>query len=168
MQRVNRQHLKWNILFAAIAVSVIVVDQLSKLWIRTHLTLYQSVPPSGLFRLTYAQNTGAAFSVFYGKAGILTVVSIIGIILLLAYAFVIYRRFPYLDTLINKISLALILGGTAGNLIDRLHLGHVTDFIDVGPWPVFNVADSSIVAGVVIFALSILLSERDAQSEFHQ
>src|SRR5450759_274318 len=168
MQRINRQHLKWNILFVAIAVAVIAVDQLSKLWIRTHLTLYQSVPSSGIFRLTYAQNTGAAFSVFYGKAGILTVVSIIGIVLLLAYAFVIYRRLPYLDTLINKISLALILGGTAGNLIVRLHLGHVTDFIDVGTWPVFNVADSSIVAGVIIFALSILLSERDTQSEFHQ
>ena len=168
MQTINRPHLKWNILFVAIAAAVVTIDQLSKLWIRNHLALYQSMPPDGPFRLTYAQNTGAAFSVFYGNAGILTVVSIIGIILLLTYAFVIYRRFPYLDTLINKISLAMILGGTAGNLIDRLHLGHVTDFINVSPWPVFNVADSSIVAGVIIFALSILLSERDTQSEFHQ
>ena len=158
MSRPNRTQLKWNLIFAAIVIAVVAIDQFSKSWIRTHLEVNQSVPQTGVFRLTYAQNTGAAFSIFYGRSGILTFVAIIGIILLLLYTFVIYRRFPYLDTLINKISLALILAGTCGNLIDRLVLGHVTDFIDVGPWPVFNVADSSIVAGVIIFALTILLT----------
>jgi signal peptidase II len=131
-------------------------------WLQTNL------PSTGLFRLTHAQNTGAAFSIFYGKSGILTIVVFIGIILLLFYAFVVSRRFPFLDTRLNKISLALILGGTVGNLIDRLRLGHVTDFIDVGPWPVFNVADSSIFVGVLIFALSILLTSHVSEYEHHQ
>jgi signal peptidase II len=158
MQRHNLPQFKWNSIFFAIAALVIAADQLSKFWVRTHLALDQSVPPEGFFRLTYAQNTGASFSIFYGQSDILAVVSIIGIILILVYAFVIYRRFPFLDTRINKISLAMILGGTAGNLIDRLHLGHVTDFIQISPWPIFNVADSSTVVGVIIFALSILLA----------
>lgn len=168
MQRLNRPLAKWNIIFAVIILLVVAADQLSKFWIRTHLALDQSIPSSGFFRLTHAQNTGAAFSIFYGKSDILTVVSIIGIILLLIYFFVAYRRFPYLDTWVNKVSLSLIFSGTLGNLIDRIHFGRVTDFIDVGPWPVFNIADSSIVVGVIIFALSILLSSQDAESEHHQ
>ncbi len=168
MQRLNRLLVKSNIVFAAIVLVVVTADQLSKLWIRTHLAVDQSVPASGFFRLTYAQNTGAAFSIFYGKSDILAVVSIIGIILLLVYFFVAYRRFPYLDTWENKVSLCLILGGTVGNLIDRIHIGHVVDFIDVGPWPIFNIADSSTVVGVIIFALSILLSSQKVESEHHQ
>ncbi len=168
MQRLNHLQAKWNIAIAAIVILVVTADQLTKFWIRTHLSLDQSVPASGFFRLTHAQNTGAAFSIFYGKSDILTVVSILGIILLLVYFFVAYRRFPYLDTWVNKVAISLIFSGTVGNLIDRLHLGHVTDFIDVGPWPVFNIADSSIVVGVIIFALSVLLSTYDAESEHHQ
>jgi signal peptidase II len=168
MQRRHLLQAKWNIIFTVITLLVIAADQLSKNWIRVHLAVDQSVPSAGLFRLTHAQNTGAAFSIFYGKSGILTIVSFIGIILLLIYVFVVYRRFPLLDTRLNKISLALILGGTTGNLIDRLRLGHVTDFIDVGPWPVFNVADSSIFVGVLVFALSILLTSHVSEYEHHQ
>ena len=81
------------------------------------------------------------------------------------YVFVVYRHFPFLDTRMNKISLALILGGTAGNLIDRIHLGHVTDFMQISPWPIFNVADSSTVVGVIIFALSIVLAAQRPEIE---
>jgi signal peptidase II len=157
MSKSNLQPVKWNIVFVAIAIVIVAADQFTKIWIRSHLAVNQSVPSDGLFRLTYAQNTGAAFSIFYGKVGILTIVSIIGVIALLFYVFMVYRRFPYLDTRINKIALGLILGGTLGNLIDRLRLGYVTDFVDIGPWPVFNVADSSLVVGVIVFALLILL-----------
>jgi signal peptidase II len=157
MPRSNLPQVKWNVIFAAIAFLIVAGDQLSKLWILSHLALNQSVPLTGLFRLTYVQNTGAAFSIFYGKTELLTIVSIIGVILLLIYVFLVYRRFPYLDTRINKICMALILGGTLGNLVDRLRLGHVTDFVDIGPWPIFNVADSSLVVGVIVLALSILL-----------
>jgi signal peptidase II len=165
MQKRNLPQIKWNLILFAIAFLVIFFDQLSKRWIQSNFYPGQSVPENGFFRLTYAQNTGAAFSIFYGKTQILTVVAIIGIILLLVYVFVVSRRFPFLDTRINKIALGLILGGTVGNLIDRIRLGYVRDFIDVGPWPIFNLADSSIVVGVIIFAVSILIINRNADSE---
>jgi signal peptidase II len=165
MPKSNLPQAKWNLILAAIAAVVVACDQLSKLWITSHLAYNQSVPPDGFFRLTYAQNTGAAFSIFYGKTSILTIVSIIGVILLLVYNFLVYRRFSYLDNRINKIALAFIMGGTVGNLIDRLRLGYVTDFVDIGPWPIFNVADSSLVVGIIVFALSILLIIRIPEDE---
>jgi signal peptidase II len=160
MRSLNLQPLKWNIIFFAIAFLTVVIDQTSKYWIKTHLGLGESIPPSGFFRLTHVQNTGAAFSLFYGRTSILTVVSIIGVAIILVYVFVFYRHFPSLDTPLNKVALGLILGGTVGNLIDRMFFGFVTDFVDVGPWPVFNMADSSVVVGVIIFAISILMISR--------
>jgi signal peptidase II len=168
MPKHNLPQLKWNIIFFAVAFLAIIVDQLSKGWIQSNFYPGQSVPETGFFRLTYAQNTGAAFSIFYGKSDILAVVAIIGVILLLVYAFVIYRHFPFLNTRLNKIALGLILGGVVGNLIDRLWLGFVRDFMDVGPWPVFNTADSATVVGVIIFAFSIVLASRDTDAEHHQ
>ncbi len=88
-------------------------------------------------------------------------VSIIGVIVILTYNFVISRRISYLDTPMNKIALGLILGGTIGNLIDRIVLSYVRDFIAVGIWPIFNVADSATDVGVFIFALSIILAARE-------
>jgi signal peptidase II len=160
MQKSNLPQLKWNIIFIAIAFLIIFFDQISKYWIRSNLVLGQSMPETGFFRFTYAQNTGAAFSLFYGQADILAVVSILGAILILLYVFVLSRRWDFLDTRLNKIALGLMLGGTIGNLIDRIIIGHVTDFIDVGPWPVFNVADSSLVVGVIIFAFGLLIASR--------
>jgi signal peptidase II len=165
MQKRNFPQIKWNIILFAIAFLVIAFDQLSKQWIQSNLTVGQSVPETGFFRLTYAQNTGAAFSIFYGKSDILAVVAILGVILILVYIFVISRHFPFLNTRINKVALGLILGGTVGNLIDRLSLGYVRDFLDVGPWPIFNLADSAEVTGVIIFAVSILFISRASDSE---
>ncbi len=153
--------VKWNIIFFAIALVVVVFDQITKWWIQSNFYLGQSVPETGFFRLIYVQNTGAAFSIFYGHVGILTVVSFIGVIVILTYNFIISRRFPYLETRMNKIALGLILGGTIGNLIDRLWLSYVRDFIGVGAWPIFNVADSATDVGVFIFAISIILAARE-------
>lgn len=152
----NLPQAKWNFIFFAIALAVVIIDQLSKWWIQTHFAPGQSVPETGPFRLTYAQNTGAAFSIFWGNTDILAVISMIGVVIILVYAFVFYRHFPSLNTRMNKIALGLILGGTVGNLIDRVWLHYVRDFIDAGPWPVFNIADSSLVVGIIIFAASIL------------
>jgi signal peptidase II len=71
----------------------------------------------------------------------------------------IYHTHPGPGRLV-RLSLALLLGGAVGNLVDRLRLGHVVDFIDVGPWPVFNLADSSIVVGIILLAALFLLEER--------
>ena len=83
-------------------------------------------------------------------------VDIAGIIILLAMAFYIYRRLTYLVSLLNIVAFSLILAGTVGNLIDRIRLEHVTDFIDIGVWPVFNVADSAITVGVIVLVFSLI------------
>jgi signal peptidase II len=164
MQKHTLYNLKWNVIFFLVALLSIFLDQWSKSWLQTHLVPGQSIPETGFFRLTYAQNTGAAFSVFYGRTAILTYVSIAGSILILVYNFILERNFPTLQTRWNKVALGLILGGTVGNLIDRLSLHYVRDFIDVSVWPIFNLADSSIVVGVGIFAVSVLLTMRKSDT----
>ncbi len=167
MPKSNLRQLKWNIIVFAIAVVVIAADQITKWWIQTHLSPGESVPASGFFRLTYAQNTGAAFSIFWGMSDILILVEAVGAILLLLYIFLGYRRYPFLDVRLNRISVGLIFGGNLGNMLDRVRLGYVRDFIDVGPWPIFNIADSATVVGVILMALSILLVSRESP-DHHQ
>ena len=159
----NLPRVKWNFIFFAISLAVIAIDQLSKWWIQTHLVLGQSVPETGPFRITYVQNTGAAFSIFDGRTDVLAVVSMVGVIVILVFNFMLHRHFQTLDTHLNKIALGLILGGTVGNLIDRVWLHYVRDFIEAGPWPVFNAADSSLVVGIIIFAVSILFFTRSLE-----
>jgi signal peptidase II len=160
MQKSKFPLVKWNIICIFIACLDIFLDQISKNWIRSHLLVGQSMPETGFFRLTRAENTGAAFSIFYGQADVLAVVSMLGTLLILLYTFYFSRHLPFLDTRLNKVALGLMLGGTVGNMIDRITVGHVTDFVDVGPWPIFNVADSSLVVGIIIFALGLLIATR--------
>ena len=149
-----------NVVFFLTALLVVAADQLSKLWIRSNLATGESLPETGLFRLTYVHNTGAAFGLFPDQSFLLTIVALIGIVVLLFFALFIYRRFPFLDSRLGKLALGLVLGGTVGNLIDRLRFGYVTDFIDIGIWPAFNIADSAIVVGVILFAYSLLFLTR--------
>jgi signal peptidase II len=152
---------KWNIILFSVAALIVAIDQWTKWLIQSNLYPGQSIPETGFFRLSYAQNTGAAFSIFLGGNDILAIVSILGIILILVYNFYLIRRYPFLNSAINKIAIALILGGTVGNLVDRLSLHYVRDFIDLGPWPIFNVADSCTVVGTILFAISILFFSHD-------
>ena len=157
----------WNAVFFLTALLIVAADQLSKVWIRSNLAVGQPLFEIGFFRLTYVHNTGAAFGLFQGQLFALTIVSLVAIAVLLCYNLFIYRRFPLLDNMSNRIALGLILGGTVGNLIDRLNpnLGGVTDFISIGIWPVFNLADSAIVVGVIIFAYSLLPLARAGKHE---
>ena len=146
---------KWRtaVLFL-IALLVVAADQLTKIWVRS----YPEWPPiyeKGFFRLIHVHNTGAAFGLFQDQSFTLTIVAVVGIALFLFWALFLYRRFPLLTGMSDRIALGLILGGTVGNLVDRLRLGHVTDFIDVGIWPAFNIADSAIVVGVIIVIYSL-------------
>lgn len=161
MQKASHLQRKWrDMVFFLIALAVSATDQLSKTWIRTNLVVGQSIPETGFFQITHARNTGAAFGLFYGQSFALTIVALVGITAILLYALFTHRHFPFLDNILSKSALGLVLGGTVGNLIDRFRQGHVTDFIDVGIWPVFNLADSAIVIGVIIFAYSFFSSVR--------
>ncbi len=154
-----------NGLFFLLALLVVVADQLSKIWIRSNLDVGQSLLEVGFFRLIYVRNTGAAFGLFQGQSFLLTIVAFVGVAVLLVYALFIYRRSPFLDSRLGRIALSLVLGGTIGNLIDRLRFGYVTDFISVGIWPAFNLADSAVVGGAIIFAYSLLSLSREGKSE---
>jgi len=167
MQKGNHpQGKRWNVVFFLAALLVVVADQLSKLWIRSNLAVEQSLFELGFFQIIRVpHNTGAAFGLFQGQSFALTIVSLVAIAIILCYALFIYRRFPLLDSMPNRIAIGLILGGTVGNLIDRLRFGGVIDFISVGSWwPAFNIADSAVTVGVIIFAYSLL---RLAWSERH-
>jgi signal peptidase II len=124
-------------------LTAIVLDQLTKWLTIQNLAVGQSWPETGFFRFTHAWNTGTAFSLFQGQGDILTWVSL-GAVVILTW---IYRSIDNPSWLL-RIAFGMQFGGAIGNIIDRVRIGHVTDFIDVGPWPIFNIADSSIVIGI--------------------
>jgi len=129
------------------AALVLLLDQLTKYLVIQMLSTGSSFPFQGFFRFTHVHNTGSAFGILQGLNTPLIFVSFIGIIILA----LIYRSHPHPSNLL-RFSLALQLGGAFGNVVDRMRLGYVTDFIDIGPWPVFNLADASIITGLVILA----------------
>ena len=150
------QGKRWSVSFLLTASLILAADQLSKMWIRSNLLVGESLFEIGFFRLTHIHNTGAAFGVFRDQTFFLTIVALVGAVCILIYTLLFYRRYPFLPSILGTIALGLVLGGTVGNLVDRLRLGYVTDFIDVGFWPAFNVADPAIVVGVGILAYSLL------------
>jgi len=158
MQKVKSLQGKWRnvVFFFTTALLLVAADQLSKLWIRSNLDIGESLFEVGFFCLTRVHNTGAAFGLFQGQSFPLTIVASVGVAALLLYALFFHHRFPFLDNRLGKLALGLILGGTVGNLIDRIHLGYVTDFIDLNFWPAFNIADTAIVVGVILLVYSII------------
>ncbi len=145
-----------NVVFFLIALLIVLADQLSKMWIRGHFIIGQTLFPTGFFQITYVRNTGAAFGLFRGQSLTLTIVASIGVIVILLCALLFNRWWPFLNSMVSKSALGLVLGGTVGNLIDRFRLGYVTDFIDFRFWPAFNIADSAVTVGVIIFAFYFL------------
>ena len=148
---------RWrDVVFAGIALLVVIADQLTKWWITANLAIGESLLDVGFFRIIRIQNTGAAFGIFQGHPLIFTIIDFIGIAVFLTLVLVLRRRWSFLDRMWVRSGLGLILGGTIGNLIDRLRFGNVTDFFDFKVWPVFNVADASITVGVVILIFCII------------
>lgn len=144
--------------FLACAAVVVALDQASKHVASSRLEAGESVSVLGDFiRLTLVHNTGAAFGLFPGSRVPFIVVSVlaIGVVLYL------FLRETY-RSVMNRVLLGCILGGAIGNLIDRVRLGWVVDFIDMGfgtaRWPVFNVADSAVTLGVILLAWNLARS----------
>ena len=139
-----------------LAVLIFVIDQFTKFLVRDQLLFRESFPATGFFRFTHTFNTGSAFGILQDQNTPLILVSFIGIAILI----LIYRSQRTPSGLL-RLSLGLQIGGAVGNVLDRLRLGHVTDFVDVGAWPVFNVADASIITGLVILAWIFLVAHPD-------
>jgi signal peptidase II len=155
------------LLLALVAGTVIVVDQLTKLSIMENMRLHESIPIiPNLFSLTYIRNPGAAFGLLAGSSNAFRML-FFGVTSLFALALLgtILVRLPARDWL-GQLSIAAILGGAIGNLVDRLRYGEVIDFLDVYidtyHWPAFNVADSAISVGVVFLIIHFAFERKEA------
>ncbi len=140
---------------AAIIVAVILVDQLSKAWVRAALDVGESIRVLGPLSLTRVENTGSVFGIGQGYILIPTAASIVVLVLIPIALRHLRLRYGYIPSRIEAACIALIAGGAIGNLIDRVVLSCVTDFIDVEllpgvHWPFFNFADSCIVVGTIV------------------
>jgi signal peptidase II len=141
----------------SIAATVIVADQITKFWVVNTLgpepRTREMVILEDWLSLRYIRNTGVAFGLFQNFPQLFTVTSIL-ITLAAIYA---YRyHLPWRSAWVQA-SMGLIVGGALGNIIDRLRLGYVIDFVRVGWWPIFNVADSAVTSGVVMLAMHLLI-----------
>ena len=151
----------WLIL--GIAALVIVIDPAGKYLVTTYLPLggaWSPFPgPNPIFQIIYIYNTGVAFGLFkdLGPVFILITLLVIGVM-------IVYARRLTKDQWLLCVALGLMLGGAIGNLIDRIRLGHVIDFLDVGigttRWYTSNLADISIVSGVILLGVAMFLDER--------
>jgi signal peptidase II len=153
-----RDSIKRAALCLLVISLVIASDQLSKLWIRTHLALGESLPVIGRLSLIHIRNTGSAFGLLANQTFLIIVISIAALLFIL-----LFLRYLSPATTLSIVSIGLIMGGAVGNLIDRLRFGSVTDFIYFRlwgsfHWPAFNIADASIVAGVFILIYSFYRS----------
>jgi signal peptidase II len=145
-------------LLLIVAALVVALDQLSKLWVRAHLALGESLPITGRLSLTYVGNTGSAFGLLANQTFLLIIVGIASLLIIL-----LFLRYLSQVTTLSMVSIGLIWGGAVGNLVDRLRFGYVTDFIDFRlwgnfHWPAFNIADAATTVGVFVLIYSFYRS----------
>lgn len=154
--------LRW-IIFGTIAAFGLIIDQITKVYIDRTMQLFQSIPVvDNFFHITYVRNRGAAFSFLSHASWRLPF--FIGISLIAAIVIIIAYNKLREDQRLAQVSLAMIFSGAVGNLIDRVRLGEVIDFLDAHwyqhHWPAFNVADSLICVGVFLLAFDMLREEK--------
>ncbi len=143
------------LLFFAISAMVIFADQTVKFIVRHKLTEGVSVKAIGNFvYFTYVKNRGAAFGIFQGGRWILATIS------LAVAVFMLFELKFFINDKLLLIGGALLFGGIIGNLLDRVFLGFVTDFIDLRVWPVFNIADSCIDIGLFLIVIYLLFYDK--------
>ncbi len=139
---------------AAVAVAAVVADQLTKYLVTAQLAYGESVHVAGPLDLHHVRNPGIAFGLFSTLASVVMFLTVVAVLWMLAYFARTGARHPVLP-----VALGLLIGGSAGNLVDRVRLGHVTDFLDLGFWPAFNLADTFIVVGVVVLLAAALVAD---------
>ncbi|MDX6491326.1 MAG: signal peptidase [Gaiellaceae bacterium] len=138
----------------AVVLAAIAADQLTKLIVASELTLDQGLHVVGPFSIHHVQNSGIAFGLFASATPVVTALTALAVGWMLLFFARSGSRHPVLP-----VALGLLIGGSTSNLIDRIRLGHVTDFLDLRYWPAFNLADSFIVVGVGILFVALLLGE---------
>lgn len=148
-------------IFYILAFAIAAIDQFLKYWVHQSMRLGQSIPLiDGILQLTYVRNTGAAFSLFIGFSSYLAA---IGIVVVLAVIYF-HHKIPYRYYVLQT-GLAFVLGGSLGNLIDRVSRSYVIDYLDITIWPVFNFADIMINVGVILIAFKLFAKEEEDVSD---
>ena len=147
---------------AAIALAAVAADQLTKHLVASQLKLDDGVHVIGPFWIHHVQNSGIAFGLFSSATAVVIVLTTIAVTWMLVFFARSGARHPVLP-----VALGLVIGGSSSNLIDRMRLGYVTDFLDLRYWPAFNLADSFIVIGVAVLLIALVLAERDPRRPRH-
>jgi signal peptidase II len=140
---------------AAVALAAVIADQVTKHVVTRTLSLDESVHVAGPLSIHHVQNSGIAFGLFSSATAIVTVVTGVAVVWMLVFFARSGSRHPVLPA-----ALGLLIGGSVSNLVDRIRLHHVTDFIDLKWWPAFNLADSFIVVGVAILLGALVAADR--------
>jgi signal peptidase II len=140
---------------ASVVVAAVAGDQVTKHVVRTSLRVDESVRVLGPFTIHRVQNSGIAFGLFSSATAVVTVLTAAAVGWMVVFFARSGSRHPVLPA-----ALGLLIGGSLSNLVDRVRLGHVTDFLDVGWWPSFNLADSFIVIGVAILLGALMVTDR--------
>jgi signal peptidase II len=140
---------------SAVVAAAVTGDQVTKYVVRSHLAVGDSVKVIGPFTIHRVQNSGIAFGLFESATAIVTVLTALAVGWMLVFFARSGARHPVLPA-----ALGLLIGGSVSNLVDRVRLGHVTDFLDLRWWPAFNLADSFIVVGVAILLLALVAADR--------
>lgn len=138
-----------------VAGAAVVADQLTKQVVASELALGDAVEILGPFSIHHVHNSGIAFGLFPSATGLVIGLTSVAVGAMLVFFARSGRRHP-----VFPVALGLILGGAASNLVDRVRLGHVTDFLDFDYWPSFNLADTFIVVGVGLLFLSLVAADR--------
>jgi signal peptidase II len=178
----NKKHIQILYIYLTV-ISIVILDQISKYIIKHTMHLYDSIPVFGnFFKITYIENPGMAFGIQMENKLLFTFFSIVAAVIILIYLI----RLPN-ERFVFRFSLALIMGGAIGNLIDRLFAGRVVDFLDVEffditipafefifinfpgyaltRWPVFNIADSAVTCGMILIAWLILFQKSSLKEQ---
>ena len=142
----------------AIAVAAVGADQLTKQVVARTLALGEEVEIVGPFSIHHVQNSGIAFGLFSQATSVVIVLTALAVAWMLVFFARSGRRHPILP-----VALGFVLGGSIANLVDRIRLGHVTDFLDVRYWPAFNLADTFIVVGVAILFAALAGADRQSR-----
>ncbi len=154
-----KKYLRDYVLLIGVAGLIIALDQWTKYLVRTLIPFGESWSPwpwlAPYVRLVHWQNTGAAFGMFQGFGLVFTILAFVVAIAIIYY----FPRVPGSEWAL-RVAMVMMMGGAVGNLIDRLTLGTVTDFVSVGTFAVFNVADASISVGTAILIVAVWLGER--------
>lgn len=145
----------------SVSCALVLADQAAKLWIARTMELGESIPMlSGIFHITYIENPGAAFGMFAEQRWMFIAAGIA----VIAAACAMRRRLDGASKM-TRWGAALLLGGAAGNLIDRVRIGRVIDFLDFRVWPVFNIADIGICVGVGCLIYALMREEKRDRTE---